>query len=148
MSVNVIQVTAVLLSIFYIVGRVDRATPSFQWFAILLFSMWTPVWACTNSFYSDQFSFGGSVIAIALLLRCGDLSGYKKYILYVLAGILWGMAIEAKATAGISLVAFMITLILTTKNQKRLYWKGFPLILIVILCIGGMSVFTDTYPSR
>ena len=148
LAVNVIQVTSVLLSIFYIVGKVDHATPSLQWFAILLFSMWTPVWACTNSFYSDQFSFWGSVIAVALLLRCRDLSGYKKYILYVLAGILWGMAIVAKATAGISLVAFMITLILTAKDQKRIYWKSFPLILIVILCIGGMSVISDTYPSR
>ena len=112
------------------------------------FSMWTPVWACTNSFYSDQLSFGGSMIAIAILLRCKDMSGYKKYFLYLLSGILWGLAIVAKATAGIPLAAFIITVILTAKNQKKIYWKSLSLVLVIALCIVGMSLISDIYPSR
>lgn len=126
LAVNVIQVTAVLISIFYITGKIGGASPALQWFAALVFSMWTPVWACTNSFYSDQLSFGGSMIAIAILLRCRDMSGYKKYLLYLLSGFLWGLAIVVKATAGIPLVAFIITVILTAKNKKRSIGKAFP----------------------
>lgn len=148
LAVNVIQVTAVLISIFYITGKIGGASPALQWFAALVFSMWTPVWACTNSFYSDQLSFGGSMIAIAILLRCRDMSGYKKYLLYLLSGFLWGLAIVVKATAGIPLVAFIITVILTAKNKKKIYWKSLSLVLVIALCIVGMSLISDTYPSK
>lgn len=148
LACNVLQVTAVMISIFYIVGEVEKDSVDLQWFAVLLFSMWTPVWACTNSFYSDQLSFGGSIIGIALLLYSSGIAGKKKYIVCIIAGVLWGLAISAKATAGIPLVALFLTPFLTKAERKRIQRETLCMTLAIILCLGGMAMISNGYPSK
>lgn len=145
---HVFQAAAVLLSIFYLTGLVWKER-TLQWFAILLFSMWTPVWACTNAFYSDQFSFGGSVIGTALLFYAGKTScRWKSRLCIVLAGILWGLGIVAKVTAAIPLIALIIAWIFFYRKGWIHLKQGICMVLVIALCAGTMSFISNRYPSK
>lgn len=147
---NVIQSAAVLSAIYYLVGKYDGAGVSVKWMSVAIYSMWTPVWLSTNAFYSDQMSFGGSVIAIALFVyalkdckkKCG------KWVCIVGGGFLWGIAVSAKMTAAIAVVALIISMILKPKFLKRIYKEGLILLLILFLTVSGMSLYAKNYPSK
>lgn len=146
--IHVIQAAAVLLSIFYLTGRVKKKA-SLQWFSVILFSMWTPVWACTNAFYSDQFSLGGSVIGTAFLFYATESTvRWKKYSCAALAGIFWGLGIVAKVTAAIPLVAFIILWIFFYRKGWVAFRQGLCMLLTLALCVGAMQFISSQYPSK
>lgn len=150
LALNVLQVAAVLLSIFYLSGRAGRNRAkkvSGQWLAVCIFTLWTPVWACTNAFYSDQLSFGGSIIAMALFLWGYSLRGKIKYGIIAGAGIVWGVGITAKATAAIGGVALMIAVVLAG-HVKRSWKELLSLYLVMALAVMMFSVVSGRYPSK
>ena len=151
LGVNVLQVLAVLASLFYLSGQMAIARSGskcrVQWLTVACFTLWTPVWASTKAFYSDQLSFGGSIIAVALLvyaLRTGKKK--VKWPLIIFAGFIWGVSISAKATAAVAVVALVIVGIMSGKCRK--YWKeGMIFILMLTLGVGILSAHARTYPS-
>jgi hypothetical protein len=145
LALNVLQVTAVMLSIFYLAGKMGSKSLAGQWFAILVFTLWTPVWASTNSFYSDQLSFGGSIIAIALFTFAHSRS--KKWIYIFLAGIIWGISVTAKVTSAICFIALIITLILN-KKWKNLLPETITLGVFLLLAACTLSLCSRAYPSK
>ncbi|MCM1101088.1 MAG: hypothetical protein NC398_06860 [Acetatifactor muris] len=165
LALNVLQVMAVIVSIFYLTGRTatfglrdcgeepipdrgqDRAKVSTQWLSVFIFTLWMPVWACTNSFYTDQLSFGGSIIAAALLSWGISLRGKKKGIVIVGAGIVWGVGIAAKSTAGIWGVALIIAMLLA--GQIRCRWKELLSFYVsAALAVTLFSAIAVGYPSK
>ncbi|MCM1045804.1 MAG: hypothetical protein NC417_09860 [Candidatus Gastranaerophilales bacterium] len=147
LALNVLQVMAALVGVFYLAGRVKPSKISMQWLAVCIFTLWTPVWACTNSFYSDQLSFGGSIIAAALLSWGISLRGRKKGIVIAGAGIVWGIGIAAKATAAVWGVALIIAILLAGQIRRR--WKellAFYLSAAVVVTM--FSAIADGYPSK
>lgn len=150
LAINVLQVCAVLICLYYLAGRFVASKPerkySVQWLTVACFTLWTPVWASTKAFYSDQLSFGGSVIAMTLLLYA--CSGLKrvKWPLIVFAGFIWGVSISAKATAAVGVPALIIVGILARKYKD--YWKeGLILFLAMVMGVGMLSAHAKTYPS-
>lgn len=146
LAINVLQVTLVVVCIFYLMGKIGLGQAATQWFAVLVYTLWTPIWACTNAFYSDQLSFGGSIIAVALLVYgCGIQSG-RKWGAIIGAGLIWGIAIAAKATSAIVLVALIGTLIVVhaARRWKELLTLG----VVMVLTVGSLSTISDSYPSK
>lgn len=153
LGINVLQMMLVQIAVFYLGGRIDeKHRTAGQWFAMAVFTLWTPVWTATNAFYSDQLSFGGGIIALALLLYAvtdSKVSGYKKKLCLVGAGVFWSIAMYAKATAAIGLVAGVILCVLSFKTFFMKYWKEL-LIFGVSFCLvfGVLYVHDQTYPSK
>lgn len=161
LAVNVLQVMAVLVSLFYLSGRLfpkpDKKL-STQWLTAACFTLWTPVWASTKGFYSDQLSFGGSIIAVALILyacnrnktTAGENVAKKfsgsKWLLIALAGFIWGISISAKATAGVGVIA--LTIVAFWSGKHKTHWReALVLLLTIVLGVGILSAHAKTYPS-
>ncbi len=162
LALNVLQVLGVMLSIFYLAGKFGAGKRnveidveetrggrfSVQWFSIAVFTFWTPVWASTGSFYSDQLSFGGGIMAIALFLFGCSLHGKKRWPVFAAAGIVWGIGIVAKATAAVGVVAFVIAAVLAGKRGRRVWREILALILSMVLSMGVLMTVSGQYPSK
>lgn len=174
LGLNVLQLMAVLVCLYDLAGRIGGEKVSRQWLAVSVFTLWTPVWACTNAFYSDQMSFGGSIIAVALLLRACDSCdrqgpvrqhsarqqppwrrslNWRGPALSLLAGLIWGVGIMAKATSAIAAVALVITPILERKRKslfsgKRIWKNILCLTLALTLTVMCFSAVAGSYPSK
>lgn len=153
LGLNVLQLMAVIGSLYYLAGRLGEKSIARQWFAVAVFTLWLPVWACTNAFYTDQLSFGGSVMATALwvyacdLKQCGG-SRIKRVGAILLAALVWSVSIVAKATSAIAIVAMAVTFFLVWKKAKT-FWKSSLLFLLAILLFtGALSCVSDSYPSK
>lgn len=150
LTLNVFHVVAVMVSLYYLAGKIISSNPlqkcSIQWFTVACFTLWTPVWASTNAFYSDQLSFGGGIIAIALLSYGCSTQRFQKWIYIILAGFIWGICTCAKATAAIGVVALLIVTILS--KQYKMRWKELSLLAVTfILSIAFLALYAKTYPS-
>lgn len=162
LALNVLQMVAVMLSIFYLAGKIGTGKNleendiegsgsrrvCVQWFSILVFTLWTPVWASTGSFYSDQLSFGGSIIAMALFLFGCGLQRKKKWFVLAAAGIVWGIGIVAKATAAVGVIALVITMLMAGKRGRQLWRELLVLGLFIVLSMGLLLEVSDHYPSK
>ncbi|MDE7252399.1 MAG: hypothetical protein K2O32_05580 [Acetatifactor sp.] len=146
LAINVLQVTLVLVCIFYLMGKIGLGGAVTQWFAVFVYTLWTPIWACTNAFYSDQLSFGGSIIAVALLVYGCGVQSRRKWGAIIGAGLIWGVAIAAKATSAIALVALIVTLILV--NSARRWKELLTLGVVMVLTVGSLSAISNSYPSK
>ena len=146
LAMNVLQVTLVLVCIFYLMGKLGSGGAAAQWFAVAVYSLWTPIWACTNAFYSDQLSFGGSIMAVTLLVYGCGVQGFRRWGAIMGAGLIWGVSIAAKATSAIALVALIFTLIMT--RAARIWKELLTLGLVMVLTVGSLSAVSDTYPSK
>ena len=153
LGLNVLLVMCVLVSLYYLAGKVGEKSISRQWFAVAVFTLWMPVWASTNAFYSDQLSFGGSILAVALGLYTFDLrsqgaKNVKTSAVALLAGVIWGISIMAKATSAVAVVAVTVTFLFMRKQGKP-YWKNAVLsLLAMILTAGALSIVCGNYPSK
>lgn len=156
LGLNVLQLAAVLVSLYYLAGKTAEKRVSRQWLAVGVFTLWTPVWACTNAFYSDQLSFGGSIIAVALFLYACDLrrgQSRNHWLPVLSAGVVWGVSIIAKATSAIALVALAITLFLAWKKdalfRRGYFWRNLLLLaLAMALTVSVLARASGNYPSK
>lgn len=148
LALNVLQMAAVMFSIFYLAGKIGSRRICVQWFAILVFTLWTPVWASTGSFYSDQFSIGSSIIAVALFLFGCGLRGKKKWFVLAAAGVVWGIGIVAKATAAVGVIALIIAMLMAGKRGRQFWREMLTLGLLMVLSMGLLLEVSDHYPSK
>lgn len=153
LGLNVIQVMAALVSIYYLAGKIGAKSVSRQWFAVAVYTFWLPVWTCTNAFYSDQMSFGGSVTAVALGLYAHDLRGRRDRKMTaaaaaLAAGVIWGVGVTAKATSAVALVALAVTLLLRRNRRDLDRKQAIAFLLALTLTAGGLSVISKGFPSR
>lgn len=155
LALNVLQIMAVSVSIFYLAGKIgagknaaENRSIARQWFAILVFTLWTPVWASTGSFYSDQLSFGGGIIAMALFLYGCSRHGIKKWFVLAAAGVAWGIGIAAKATAAVGVVALVIAVLMAGRRGWQVWRELLVMGLLIILSMGLLLEVSNHYPSK
>lgn len=149
LGLNVLQMVVCMGCISYLAGIFFPEKYSMRWFAMAVFTLWTPVWSSANAFYSDQLSFSGSLIAFTLWI-CASRKFYnstwKKAVCLTCAGLFWGMAACVKATAAISLVAFIILWLLNAKEQRgfiEIFW----ILAMAALVVKGFGLYKENYPS-
>lgn len=146
LAINVVQVLLVAWAIFYLAGLLKKDSYAFRWTLLFLFLCWTPVWAYTSAFYSDQLSFGGSIIGMALFCAGCKEKKTVKWLLIATAGIIWALGIFAKVTAWIPFVAFAITILLHCKKTSR--WREILAFAAVLFAMTfGLNWLLQQFPS-
>lgn len=146
LAVNVIQVMLVVWAVFYLAGLLKKDSYAFRWTVVFLFLCWTPVWAYTSAFYSDQLSFGGSIIGMALFCAGYREKKPRKWIWISMAGIFWALSVFAKVTAWIPFVAFVIMILLHSK--KTSLWREILVFAAILFAISlGLNCFLQQFPS-
>lgn len=74
---------------------------SIPFMGLFLYIGFLPLWGGTNYFYTDSVSMFFTIAAVWMITIKGD-----ELVGCILAGILWGIGFELKATAAVSLIAF------------------------------------------
>jgi hypothetical protein len=141
---NVIQVTVGLLCVFYLSGQFGSHKFVNQWMTVSLWLLWTPIWGNTNIFYSDQLSFGVSILAFTIWYYGKQRK--RKIIWQAVAGFLWGVGAVIKITVLISLIAFIITFFL---YEYKRHIRDLVITLCATLAVlFAFSLYTQTLPSQ
>ena len=150
--VNVLQVMGVAYCVYWLAGKVvQRHSAVASAMALIVCTLWLPLWSNTSVFYSDQLSMGAGVFAITLLCKSHE----KKHMLirvgcYVLAGILLGLGLILKVTTGTIIIALTISILLHYKLKNILtHWKEIGItaaaFLVILLCF---SLYSRTLPYQ
>lgn len=147
LAVNVLQVVLVMWGIYYLAGEIRKNNPAFQWTAMALFMLWTPIWGYSGAFYSDQLSLGGSIVGMALFCLGCKQAKWKKWLCIVLAGVLWSLGAFAKVTAWIPLVALVLVFLFGYGFKKWI--KEYVVFGLALLSLSlGLSALQRQYPSN
>jgi hypothetical protein len=142
--INVLQVVLMLRCIVYLAGKMSDAH-SFKYSvtALLIGSIWLPVWANTSIFYSDQISLAAAIFGAAFLVKGNE---RKKPLLYsVPAGIMFAAGALIKITSATLIIAILIACLLFLKGRD--YIKELAVIFIIfIVAFGGFKMYSSTLP--
>lgn len=154
LGINVLYVVVALLSTYYVSLQMSRKSYEFAWITVVIYSLWTPIWSNTTSFYSDQLSFGLGIIGFALFLYLAQNGKKCRIFGYFLAGAIIGLGASIKVTGAIPLIAYFIcNLVLFLQNshtndklsvkmkENMLFAVGF------LVVLGGLSLYNGRYPS-
>lgn len=136
LAVQVFHTVVTAGCVFYLAGKEAVAD---SWTALMLMVLLTPIWGNIAFFYTDQLSFGYSVIAYTLLcVAFRNKSGkILKTFLIIAAGLLWGLAFQIKVTAVIALLAACIVAALRRRIWSNGKWIGIFLLCFVLAACGG-----------
>lgn len=152
--INVLYVVVTLISTYYISLQISRKCYGFAWITVVIYSLWTPIWSNTTSFYSDQLSFGLGMIGFALFLYTMENSGKCRILRYLLAGAIIGFGTSIKVTVAIPLVAYIICKLVLflqnshTINKKTLKMKENMLFILgFMVVLAGLSFYNGGYPA-
>ena len=110
---------------------------------LMLLFLFTPVWGNVAFFYTDQLSFGYSIIAYTFVSEAikGRYTPYAKYALLIAGGVLWAIAFQIKVTTAIPLMAIAVAVIIRKKYVKQLKaLLVFVLAFLLTFAIGTMRV--------
>ncbi len=117
---NIILIEAALFSSKYILKAFFPYKPGMSLMLIVMFGSCLPLYALSQSFYTDSLSFGFSVIGISLFhyafIHVGN--KYLKSAFLVLSGILVGFGFTMKVTSFICGIAFFLCLLLRIDNKN------------------------------
>lgn len=120
---QVICVIITAMCLCYLAGNAETKKSRENSLTILmLLVLFTPIWGNIAFFYTDQLSFGYSIIAYTLIhLAIHKYSDSKwKYFLVVLSGIIWALAFQIKVTTIIPLLAVTIILFIRRKYRNNI----------------------------
>lgn len=148
LGLNCLQVLVALYCVYRLGRRYSRHSIAAAWAGMLMAAVFLPVMGHTQAVYTDAFSYSFGIVAFSVWL-CGHerrKAGKKSWPLLALAGVIWAVGFEIKATVIISLMAVLIYLALFDG------WKGFlrnaaallpPLAVVAVAC----SIYIQTLPS-
>lgn len=140
--------------VYYLAGRGEPENhPADSWTAVMLLTLLTPIYGNIAFFYTDQLSFGYSIIAFTLMyanVRSDDgARNLKRFLPMAAGGLLWGTAFAVKVTAVIPLIALLIVLILRTHHLNRMKWIGAGIFCACFLtAVGGTAVAVRALPCE
>lgn len=116
LAFQVLHVALTAGCVYYLAGRRDgEASALNSWTAMMLLVLLTPIWGNIPFFYTDQLSFGGSIIAYTLVYAGARQEGgrrLRRALMIGLGGLVWGTAFQLKVTAAIPLIAAGIVALL------------------------------------
>lgn len=128
---NIILLCAMYSCVFAILKRITTMRTAFVCMFVLLTN---PVfYAYASYYYTDTVSLGITMSGIYLMFRAYEaIKMWKKTALYVLAGLLMGLAVCIRVTSIFILLAIMVW-ILVSRNWKKLLQWGVPTLTGMIL---------------
>ena len=142
-----VQVLCTLYCVYKLGKRVSRHGSVSGWLVMGMMAIYVPIWAHTQSLYTDAFSFGFGIIAFYIWLQNYEKrkSGWKYWLINIAVGVIWGIGFQIKATSVISLVAVVIYVILF--EHWKLILKNVVTIICPVLVIGSIcSNYMKTLP--
>ncbi len=147
LACNIIQVLCALYCVYKLGKKYSAHGSVSGWLGMCMMSVYIPIWGHTQSLYTDAFSFCFGIVAFYIWLCNYEKrkTGWKYWLINVLAGMIWALGYEIKATAAISLVAVLIYLFLFDK-WKMLFKHAVCLILPVIAAIFIGKSYVQTLP--
>ncbi len=152
--INVLCVGVSLISTYYVALKMSGKSYEFTWMTVVIYSLWTPIWSNTTSFYSDQLSFGLGIIGFSLLLYAIENKKKSGILFCLVAGAIIGLGASIKVTTAIPLIAFVIyNLIILLRESctiNKILFKMKDYVLFVIgfvVVLVGISFYNDGYPS-
>lgn len=122
------QVLHVMLTagcVYYLAGRRDAPDSAVNaWTAMMLMVLLTPIWGNIAFFYTDQLSFGWSIIAYTLVYvgMRADMGRHRRLLAVISGGLIWGIACQIKVTVVIPLIAAGIVFLIRRMYRKRIRW--------------------------
>ena len=123
LAYQVLHVMATAACLYILAGGIGIDKPRVNSLSVLmLLFLFTPVWGNIAFFYTDQLSFGYSIMAYTLFwLAIHKYSERKwKYLLPAFGGMLWALAFQIKVTSIIPLLAVSIILFLRKKYKNNI----------------------------
>lgn len=154
LAISVVQVVLTMLCTYYVALKLSKKAYGFAWITIVIYSLWTPIWSNTTSFYSDQLSFGLGMIGFAYFLYVTKKGKKCHFISFLVAGAIIGFGASIKVTGAIPLIAYFICkLVLFLQNSRTNYKlllkmkENIPFLLGFLIVLGGLSVYNGGYPS-
>lgn len=144
LAYQVIHIVITAICLYYLAGgnRTEKSPANALTVLMLLF-LFTPVWGNIAFFYTDQLSFGYSIIAYTLIYMAvhGNYGKSAKLLLGTASGIIWAIAFQIKVTSVISLFAVIIIFFIRKKyaNNIRLV-LAFGIAFALVLAAGDMRV--------
>jgi len=117
--VGVILVLGAIFSVRYLMGRDKQEREKYQCVVLLFFITFLPMICYVQMIYTDTYSFGAGIIAIALFKKsvdCIDTKKFEAYIFAILSGICIAFASAIKITSLIPIIAFSIIYIVKIKK--------------------------------
>jgi hypothetical protein len=143
---NVLQVVMMLRCIVYLAGKISvEHSFKYSFMALVLGSLWLPLWANTSVFYSDQLSLGTAIFGMTFMVR-----GYEKNksLLYSIpAGFFFAAGVLIKATSATLFIAGIIACILFC-NIKGYVKELAVSAAVFILILGGFKLYSATLPYQ
>ena len=128
---NTLQVVAAMVAMKYILSKIRKESTSLTLLACLFMGGFLPVFAHTQSQYTDAFSFCFGICGTAIWLWNQENIG-KKYVVWnMIAGLVWGIGAEFKITAAIPMIAVLFFVFL---NRRKILLSVIT-ILIPVLCV-------------
>ena len=144
LAYQVIHIVITAICLYYLAGgnRTEKS-PANALTVLMLMFLFTPIWGNIAFFYTDQLSFGYSIIAYTLIYMAmhGNYGKYAKLFMGIASGILWATAFQIKVTSIISLIAVTIILFIRKKYRKNLkYVLVFGIAFALVIAAGEMRV--------
>lgn len=139
--VNILQVVMTIVCLSYLAGKgAKRHSVAASLMALIMGSLWIPIWANTSIFYSDQLSFGAAVFGLTLLVRSEEKESIRYRLGHTIAaGIFFGVGFLIKATSATVVIALFLGIFLFGMWKK--HWKQTAAVagvmVIVMLCYQG-----------
>ena len=133
---QVLHVVITAGCLYYLAGRENTENAvADSWTALMLMVLLTPVWGNIAFFYTDQLSFGYSIIGYTMLYFATRVGKRKWFrVLFAAAGgLIWGLAFQIKVTTAIPLIAVGIMMFLRGLFRGKIK-------IAVIFCISFLIV--------
>lgn len=145
---NVMQVLVVLFCIYKLGARYSKHSAAAAWLGMGMFIIYVPILAFTQSLYTDSFSFSFGISAFYIWFRNRERQQkqWQFWVWNIVAGLLWAIGFEMKATALISFIAVLIYMLLfdSWKNvAKNAIGLLTPVVIVAVIC----SNYIKTLPS-
>jgi hypothetical protein len=141
---NVVQVVLMLRCIVYLAGRISpEHSVRLSLTALIIGSIWLPLWANTSIFYSDQLSLAAAVFGITFLVRGYEKDKALKYSLP--AGLMFAIGALIKATSATLLIALVFAFLIFKKGREYLRELAVTAAVFVVV-FGGFKLYSSSLP--
>lgn len=132
LGVSVIQLLVTMISIREL--TCDKENGKWTLFSLLLAATCLPIYAFSGVFYTDTFSFGLGIIALACIKKSLKSKTVLRIILLALAGFLTVYGMQWKITSIFPLIAAMIVF-LAGKTRENIKENAISIMIILGVCI-------------
>lgn len=142
---NVCQVLGAVWSVGILAGNSKEEREKYRIPILFIFVCTLPIWAITQTFYTDGMSFVMGIITLALIrLALETSSKWKAFSLLALAGLFAGIGISMKVTASIPIIAGFIVFCFCRCFLKKWGYIG-AFFFFTVVFLGLIDLWSGSY---